>query len=98
MYNKPYAEGVAGRKHPGLMGTGFRGPFQELWATVGPTFTECVRTGQSVAMNEQMLPIERHGFLEETFFTWSITPLYGGTDKLLGLYNAPFEVYFYSPM
>jgi hypothetical protein len=59
MYNKSYAEGVAGRKHPELMGTGFRGPFAELWATVGPTFTECLRTGQSVAMNEQMLPIER---------------------------------------
>jgi hypothetical protein len=59
IYNKAYAEGVAGRKHPGLMGTGFRGPFAELWATVGPTFTECVRTGRSVAMNEQMLPIER---------------------------------------
>lgn len=38
-----------------------------------------------------MLPIERHGFLEETFFTWSLTPLYGGTHNLLGLYNAPFE-------
>jgi hypothetical protein len=38
-----------------------------------------------------MLPIERHGFLEETFFTWSLTPLYGGTNNLLGLYNAPFE-------
>lgn len=91
MYNKPYADIVAGRKHPGLMGTGFWGPFAELWDTVGPIFRECVRTGQSIAMQEQMLPIERHGFIEETFFTWSITPLYGGTDKLLGLYNAPFE-------
>jgi hypothetical protein len=25
MYNKAYADGVAGHKHPGLMGTGFRG-------------------------------------------------------------------------
>lgn len=91
LYNKAYADGVAGHKHPGLMGTGFWGPFAELWETVGPTFDECVRTGKSVAMKDQMLPIERHGFLEETFFTWSLTPLYGGTDKILGLYNAPFE-------
>lgn len=42
-------------------------------------------------MKDQMLPIERRGFVEETFFTWSITPLYGGTANVLGLYNAPFE-------
>lgn len=91
MYNKAYADGVAGHKHPPLMGTGFRGPFAELWDTVGAIFQECVQSGKSVAMKEQMLPIERHGYLEETFFTWSLTPLYGGTNELLGLYNAPFE-------
>jgi hypothetical protein len=34
MYNKAYADGVAGNKHPQLMGTGFRGPFSELWDLV----------------------------------------------------------------
>jgi hypothetical protein len=91
MYNKPYADSVAGHKHPQLMGTGFRGPFAELWDTVGETFLECQRNGKSVLMKDQMLPIERHGFLEETFFTWSLTPLYGGTSQLLGFFNAPFE-------
>ena len=38
-----------------------------------------------------MLPINRRGFEEETYCTWSLTPLYGGTNTLLGLYNAPFE-------
>lgn len=91
MYNKPYADTIAGHKHPELMGTGFRGPFAELWETVGEIFDECLKDGKSVAMNEQMLPISRRGFLEETFFTWSLTPLYGGTKQLLGFYNAPFE-------
>lgn len=91
MYNKAYAEGVAGNKHPALMGTGFRGPFAEIWDVVGPIFAKCRETGKSVAVTEQMLPIERHGFLEETFYTWSITPLYGGEKDIQGLYNAPFE-------
>jgi PAS domain-containing protein len=38
-----------------------------------------------------MLPIERYGYLEETYFSWSFTPLYGGTKRILGFYNAPFE-------
>jgi hypothetical protein len=54
-------------------------------------FNECRKTGKSVAVEDQMLPIERHGFLEETFYSWSLTPLYGGTSQILGLYNAPFE-------
>jgi hypothetical protein len=34
-------------------------------------FNECRRTGKSVAVTDQMLPIVRHGFMEETFYTWS---------------------------
>jgi PAS domain-containing protein len=94
IYNKAYANTVAGRKHPRLMGAGFTTAghgFAELWAGVSEIFDQCQRTGESVAVTDQMLPIERHGFLEETFFTWSLTPLYGGTDQILGMYNAPFE-------
>jgi hypothetical protein len=69
IYNKAYADQVAGEKHPRLMGTGFKGPFAELWDFVAQIFTECRRSGQSVAVTDQMLPIERHGFLEETFYT-----------------------------
>jgi hypothetical protein len=69
IYNKAYADQVAGEKHPRLMGTGFKGPFAELWDFVGSIFAECRRSGQSVAVTDQMLPIERYGFLEETFYT-----------------------------
>jgi hypothetical protein len=91
MYNEPYRDIVAGCKHPDLMGTGFRGPFAEIWDNVGPIFNECAQTGKSIAMANQMLPIERHGFIEETYFSWSCVPLYGGTTKVQGFHNAPWE-------
>jgi PAS domain S-box-containing protein len=90
-YNEAYAIEVAGAKHPTLMGTGFSGPFAELWDSLAPIFADCARTGISVRKENQFLPMERHGYLEETFFSWSFTPLYGGTSKILGFYNAPFE-------
>jgi hypothetical protein len=31
LYNQTYGDTVAGLKHPYLMGTGFRGPFAEIW-------------------------------------------------------------------
>ena len=91
LYNEAYAEEVAGHKHPNLMGTGFSGPFSELWDAVKDIFAECARTGISIRKEDDYLPIERHGFLEETFYSWSWTPLYGGTNSILGFYNAPFE-------
>jgi len=59
--------------------------------TVGPVFLECARTGKSVRKENDPIPIERYGYLEETFFSWSFTPVYGGTERILGFYNAPFE-------
>ncbi|KAK7193706.1 hypothetical protein DPSP01_000261 [Paraphaeosphaeria sporulosa] len=91
LYNEAYKNEVAGNKHPDLMGTGFSGPFSELWDGVGPIFRECARTGKSVRKENDYLPIERYGYLEETFFSWSFTPVYGGTKRILGFYNAPFE-------
>ncbi|QDS74420.1 hypothetical protein FKW77_005958 [Venturia effusa] len=92
LYNNAYAVEVAGNKHPSLMGTGFRGPFSEMWDFVEPVFTECARTGISARKENDCLPIERYGFLEETFFSWTFTPVYGGTHRIIGFYNAPFEV------
>ncbi|CAI6252117.1 unnamed protein product [Periconia digitata] len=91
LYNEAYKNEVAGNKHPDLMGTGFSGPFRELWDGVAPIFRECAKTGQSVRKENDRLPIERYGYLEETFFSWSFVPVYGGTDRILGFWNAPFE-------
>lgn len=93
MYNEAYRHQIAGLKHPSLMGTGFQGPFAEVWDSVGPVFAECRRTGRAINMVDQMLPIIRYGqgFLEEVYFSWYIEPLFGGTDQILGFYNAPFD-------
>lgn len=91
LYNEAYAAEVAGNKHPSLMGTGFSGPFAELWDYAGPIFAECARTGTSVRKDHDYLPIDRKGVIEETFYSWTFTPLYGGTSRILGFYNAPFE-------
>jgi PAS domain S-box-containing protein len=91
LYNEAYAREVAGNKHPSLMGTGFSGPFSELWDAVSPIFAECARTGISIRKDHDYLPINRRGFVEETFYSWSWTPLYGGSNRILGFYNAPFE-------
>jgi hypothetical protein len=71
-YNEAYKNEVAGNKHPELMGTGFSGPFSEIWDSVGPIMKECARTGHSVRIENDRLPIVRNGYLEECFFSWSL--------------------------
>jgi hypothetical protein len=65
-------------------GTRYQGPFSELWDSISPIFRECARTGRAVRMENDLLPIERFGYLEETFFSWSFVPIYGGTDRIQG--------------
>jgi PAS domain S-box-containing protein len=91
IYNEAYVREVAGNKHPRLLGTGFSGEFSELWEGVKPLIAECAKTGFSVRRENDYLPIERYGLLEETFFSWSWTPVYGGTNEIQGFWNAPFE-------
>ncbi|QSZ30259.1 hypothetical protein DSL72_004781 [Monilinia vaccinii-corymbosi] len=95
LYNESYSETVAVQKHPQLMGTSARGAFSEIWEEVEEAMNACLRTGQGqgVAMTDQMLAIERRGFVEETFYSWDVTPIWksGYTPELLGFYSSPFE-------
>ncbi|KAF5851903.1 hypothetical protein GGP41_000640 [Bipolaris sorokiniana] len=91
LYNESHRDIIAGDKHPALMGTGFTGPFHEMWGSVRTTMRESARTGQAQLNLNQMLPIIRHGYLEEAFFTWSFVPVFSGTDRILGFYMNAFD-------
>ncbi|KAK7959013.1 uncharacterized protein PG986_003867 [Apiospora aurea] len=91
LYNEAYAVEVAGNKHPSMMGTGFSGSYAEVWESLSSVFAECARTGVAIRNENDYMSLERFGFLEETFWSWSWTPLYGGMDRIQGFYNAPFE-------
>ncbi|KAH8809098.1 M40J, histidine kinase-group XI protein [Xylogone sp. PMI_703] len=91
MYNQSYAEDLAGQQHPNLLGAAFRGLVKDIWGEVSGVFEESMRTGRSIMVRDQMLPLARRGFVEETFFSWSLTPIYGANNVFLGLYHAAFE-------
>ncbi|KAH7174775.1 uncharacterized protein B0J16DRAFT_404541 [Fusarium flagelliforme] len=91
LYNEQYAIHYAGNKHPSMLGTGASGPWSEAWDVLGSAFAEVVRTGISHRSDNDELALFRRGFLEETHICWSLTPLYGGTNRICGFYNAPFE-------
>jgi signal transduction histidine kinase len=90
IYNEPYIL-LAGQKHPKLMGLPYSVAWKEIWEDVKDGFATARVTGQSTMKDDDRLFIDRSGFLEETYFSWSIIPLVGDDGSVVGLYNPAFE-------
>ena len=73
LYNDLYRPILGSTKHPAV-GRRTRDTFAESWQIIGPLF-ERVMQGQAVGANDWMLPLDRHGYLEECFFTFSYSPI-----------------------
>ncbi|KAI6783276.1 Hybrid signal transduction histidine kinase K-like protein [Emericellopsis cladophorae] len=90
IYNAAYID-LAGQKHPSLMGCRYEDAWSEIWPQIQPVFQAAWESGQATMKHDNQLFIVRHGFLEETFFSWSIVPLVGAEGEVVGLYNPAFE-------
>ena len=92
IYNEAYIL-LAGQKHPYLMGHSYKEVWAEIWDAVKDVFANAKSTGQATMKDDDCLFLERStsGFLEETYFSWSIIPLVGADGSVVGLYNPCFE-------
>ena len=90
IYNEAYIH-LAGQKHPRLMGLPYSKAWPEIWDVIEKVFETATKTGQSTMKDDDCLFLNRSGFLEETYFSWSIIPLVGAEGSVVGLYNPAFE-------
>ncbi|KAF2868617.1 hypothetical protein BDV95DRAFT_500358 [Massariosphaeria phaeospora] len=90
IYNEAYI-GLAGQKHPALMGQSYKVAWAEIWDDVKEVFNNARLTGQATMKDDDCLFMKRNGFLEETYFSWSIIPMVGEDGTVMGLYNPAFE-------
>ncbi|KAI4708777.1 hypothetical protein J4E89_006178 [Alternaria sp. Ai002NY15] len=90
IYNEAYI-GLAGQKHPALMGQSYKVAWAEIWDEVKGVFANARLTGQATMKDDDCLFMKRSGFLEETYFSWSIIPMVGEDGTVMGLYNPAFE-------
>ena len=74
LYNDRYRPILGSTKHPQALGNRASITFAESWNIIGPMF-EDVRRGNAVGSEDWMLPLDRHGYLEECFFTFSYSPI-----------------------
>ena len=86
-YNDRYRPILGRTKHPAAVARPAAEIFPEVWGVVGPEF-ERVRRGESFAIDDWLLPLDRNGYLENCWFTLSYSPIRdesGGVGGLLAV-------------
>ena len=74
LYNDAEKE-VLGSLHPSALGQPASIVLRSMWDRVGPMLHGVLRTGESTWSVDERLLIERHGYIEECYFTWSYSPI-----------------------
>ena len=74
IYNDAY-QPMLGNKHPRALGQRGAECWPEVWSVLGPTLKGVVADGKASWSENQRLEVERDGFLEECYFTFSYSPI-----------------------
>jgi PAS domain S-box-containing protein len=86
LYNDAYLP-LLGNKHPALMQPGDQ-VWAEIWDIIGPMLDSVMRTGQATWSEDLLLPMDRHGYWEETYWTYSYSPLQDDDGTVRGVFTA----------
>jgi PAS domain S-box-containing protein len=75
LYNDAYRPILGSTKHPSALGSGTAETFSEIWDFIGPMFRGVLESGVASTYVDQLLLLERHGFPEECYFTFSYSAI-----------------------
>ena len=91
IYNDRYRELLGSDKHPDALGRPVREVWPEIWDEIGPMFRRVIDTQVPTFDHHGRLVIERNGFPEEAFFTWSYSALYDDDGSVGGVLDVVVE-------
>jgi signal transduction histidine kinase len=89
LHNDAYRP-MLGKKHPEALGQPAHRIWAEIWDVVGPLAARVMHRGQATFSERLLLLMERSGYLEETYFTFSYSPIPEG-EGIGGLFCAVVE-------
>jgi PAS domain S-box-containing protein len=74
LYNDPY-QAIIGGKHPQALGEPTQVVWGEIWDVIGPMLSTAMAGDEGTYVESQLLIMERHGYREETYYTFSYSPI-----------------------
>jgi signal transduction histidine kinase/ActR/RegA family two-component response regulator len=84
LYNQAYAE-ILGDKHPGALGRSFRNIWSEIWHDLAPLIDRAL-SGEATWSENLPLTMNRRGYDEQTWFTFSYSPLREEDGTVSGMF------------
>lgn len=90
LYNDAWSA-IPGEKHPWALGRPGREVWPEIWDTIGPLYQKVLTTGEGIWQEDELLPMHRHGYLEECYYNFTFSPIRGEDGSIGGIFNAVVE-------
>ena len=74
LYNDEYRP-MFGAKHPGALGQPGACAWAAIWDVIGPMLSQVMERGEATRSRDLLLHIDRHGYPEEAYFSFSYSPI-----------------------
>ncbi|WP_104524287.1 SpoIIE family protein phosphatase [Blastococcus atacamensis] len=89
VYNDDYAP-MLGARHPAALGRSAREVWSDIWDALDPMVEE-VMAGRATYSEDLLLVMTRHGWEEETYFSFSFSPVVEPGGRVVGLLDTVVE-------
>ena len=83
--NDAYRSATLGEKYPWALGRPATEVWEEIWPDIGPRIEHVIRTGEATWDESLLLFLERSGYVEETYHTFSYSPLSDDDGRTAGM-------------
>lgn len=84
LYNDPY-KAIVGGKHPWALGKPASEVWKDIWKDIGPMLKQVMENDEGTYVESQLLIMHRNGYPEETYYTFSYTPIPGDDGGTAGM-------------
>jgi PAS domain S-box-containing protein len=74
-YNDAYRQTMGPERHPSALGQGGRECWAEIWHVIGPQIEQVMSGGGATWHENQLIPVTRHGRLEQVYWTYGYSPI-----------------------
>jgi signal transduction histidine kinase/DNA-binding response OmpR family regulator len=91
LYNDAYIPLLGVEKHPWALGRPASEVGPHPWPASEERLREVMETGRAYHSGDQRLMINRHGYPEEAYFTFSTSAIRDADGRIVGLFNAITE-------
>lgn len=90
-YNDAFRPNLGELKHPWALGKTCFELWPEAWGIVQPMLEKVYSTSQAHCEADRLIPVNRKGYIENVYWTFSCSPVLGESNKVQGILFVCYE-------